>query len=150
MLHKSKLAPGLIRTLIFLSLLKISGYEGDNCHKNIDDCDGNECKNEGVCLDGIKKYTCECGERYQGRLCEEDVNECDGANFCFNGGNCTNTFGSFSCECKPDWTGDRCHVLTINTLTCEFDDPCNNDGICMNTPGSEVRFSFLYLLIVME
>ena len=126
------------------SLLKILGYEGDNCNKNINDCVDHHCKDESVCRDGINEYTCECGEGYQGQLCEEDVNECDDPNFCFNGGNCTNKFGSFTCECKPDWTTDRCNVSTINTLTCEVDNLCN-DGNCTNSTGSEVSFSFIFL-----
>ena len=33
-------------------------------------------------------YTCECADGYEGRDCEDDINECD-SNPCQNGGSCT-------------------------------------------------------------
>ena len=37
-----------------------SGFDGENCNINIDDCEGHSCEAYQVCVDGVNNYTCEC------------------------------------------------------------------------------------------
>ena len=38
-----------------------TGFEGDNCQINIQECDiYKPCTNGGTCLDGINDYDCQC------------------------------------------------------------------------------------------
>ncbi|KAM5181667.1 vitamin K-dependent protein Z [Mantella aurantiaca] len=39
-------------------------------------CSSNPCKNNAVCRDTIRSYTCSCPERYKGKNCQMAVNEC--------------------------------------------------------------------------
>jgi hypothetical protein len=43
-----------------------TGYEGDLCGNNIDDCQAAPCTNGAECYDGIKDYNCSCFEGYAG------------------------------------------------------------------------------------
>ena len=42
----------------------MAGFEGDLCETNIDDCVEHECANDGVCIDEIDGYSCQCSEKY--------------------------------------------------------------------------------------
>ena len=37
---------------------------------DIDECVSNPCQNEGLCVDGVNAYTCECSSGYSGVNCE--------------------------------------------------------------------------------
>ncbi|XP_069829048.1 coagulation factor X-like [Dendropsophus ebraccatus] len=39
-------------------------------------CSSSPCKNNGVCIDYIRRYTCTCPEGYKGRNCQFAANEC--------------------------------------------------------------------------
>lgn len=54
----------------------VSGYRGQNCEINIDDCPGHNCQNGGTCIDGLNSYTCECPPTFTGEFCGSDVDEC--------------------------------------------------------------------------
>ena len=47
-----------------------SGWEGQNCEINHDDCDVFSCLNEGRCIDGDNKFSCECASGFAGPTCE--------------------------------------------------------------------------------
>ena len=42
-----------------------TGYEGNLCQTNIDDCLPNPCQNGGSCTDGINAYTCSRAFQYE-------------------------------------------------------------------------------------
>lgn len=42
-----------------------SGFRGEFCEENIDDCKGVDCKN-GQCVDSIAAYTCRCDPGFAG------------------------------------------------------------------------------------
>ncbi|XP_046569114.1 LOW QUALITY PROTEIN: uncharacterized protein LOC124277463 [Haliotis rubra] len=50
-----------------------TGYQGDNCDVNIDDCVENECTNGGTCVDGVVEYTCRCTPEYTGQYCDANL-----------------------------------------------------------------------------
>ncbi|VDP10840.1 unnamed protein product [Soboliphyme baturini] len=49
----------------------IRGFAGEDCSENIDDCVNVTCSGVGTCIDGINNYTCVCGPRFTGDMCEE-------------------------------------------------------------------------------
>ncbi|XP_067023184.1 fibrillin-1-like isoform X3 [Acropora muricata] len=65
------------------------------------------CKNNATCVNNNGDYRCICKPGYQGKNCDQDVNECL-SRPCLNGGSCHNLIGSYSCTCKPGFTGKRC------------------------------------------
>lgn len=62
----------------------LSGYEGETCHHNIDECHSDPCIH-GKCVDGINEYACRCEEGYDGVSCERNIDECVSSP-CLNGG----------------------------------------------------------------
>ncbi|KAH9283513.1 Slit -like protein 2 protein [Echinococcus granulosus] len=46
------------------------GWGGNDCSKNLDDCEYNKCQNGGACVDQIGGYTCDCLHGFTGRYCE--------------------------------------------------------------------------------
>ena len=38
----------------------MSGFSGDNCETNIDDCVDHTCESYQYCFDGVNDYTCDC------------------------------------------------------------------------------------------
>ena len=101
-----------------------TGFTGENCEEDINECDPDPCQNGAVCTetsDGSTLtpavYHCDCALGYGGKNCDVDIDECEfnDANTCLNGGTCTQTtdgttpaLGVFHCDCLPGWTGDRC------------------------------------------
>jgi hypothetical protein len=47
-----------------------TGFNGELCSENIDDCFDVPCQNGGVCTDGINSFTCACAYGSNGTLCE--------------------------------------------------------------------------------
>jgi hypothetical protein len=48
-----------------------AGFSGDGITcSNIDDCVNEPCQNDGVCLDELQGYTCECTDGHTGEHCE--------------------------------------------------------------------------------
>ena len=62
-----------------------TGFEGEHCEKNINDCISNPCRNGASCIDDIKSYKCQCYPGYAGNHCEIDINECESSPCQFNG-----------------------------------------------------------------
>jgi len=40
----------------------------DDCHGSMDMCNGN-----GICIDGVNSFTCNCFERYEGPNCTKGI-----------------------------------------------------------------------------
>jgi len=59
-------------------MFDISGFQGQNCSENIDDCAQGLCDPNHTlrCVDGIASYTCVCHPGFMGVFCEIDIDEC--------------------------------------------------------------------------
>ena len=88
----------------------MTGYNGSRCEVNPDDCVGVSCVH-GSCVDGADDYRCQCEPGYAGRLCDREINECDGRP-CQNGGTCLDQLNYYTCHCPNGTTGMyRRHAL---------------------------------------
>uniref|UniRef100_A0A8C7GQ96 Delta-like protein n=2 Tax=Oncorhynchus kisutch TaxID=8019 RepID=A0A8C7GQ96_ONCKI len=93
-----------------------SGFTGQRCEININECAGNPCTNGGTCLDRINDYTCACPPGYAGRNCDRVLEECS-MRPCLNGGLCTGEGGPgkspTTCICPAGFTGPRCQFFAV-------------------------------------
>lgn len=75
-----------------------------------------------------------------GLRCEQEDSCLSGP--CANGGTCSSlSGGSYTCSCPPGYTGPRC--LNDTNECAATPSICQNEGVCVNTPGSykwESRF----------
>ncbi|KAM4028087.1 cubilin isoform 1-T1 [Anomaloglossus baeobatrachus] len=62
-----------------------SGWSGDNCTENINECASNPCRNGGICTDGTGGYTCNCTSGWTGFHCETQTQACGGVLTGLNG-----------------------------------------------------------------
>ena len=55
-----------------------SGFEGEFCEINIDDCSSNPCLNNGTCVDGVNGHQCKCSHKFLDADCGStgDFNPC--------------------------------------------------------------------------
>jgi len=103
-----------------------SGFTGNNCQTNIDECEPAPCKNGATCLDGIAEYTCECREGFNGDQCENDIDECEMYQPCQNGAKCIDEIADYTCQCDATFGGKNCSV----PLTGCQEVTCFNGGTC--------------------
>ena len=73
------------------------------------DCTSSSCKNNGICQDGFRCFSCRCDHNsgYYGPSCGL---KCP----CRNGGHCKTTRTGFKCECTPGYSGDQCEIKYLN------------------------------------
>lgn len=51
-----------------------SGYTGQFCQIDINECEPNPCLNNGKCTEPIPgSYKCECSENFSGKNCETGI-----------------------------------------------------------------------------
>lgn len=89
-----------------------------NCmvYSGVDDCrsdtSDSPCLNNGFCLDLVDDYKCFCPFGFEGRLCENDIDECGfesnevAGSVCADYATCSNTYGAYSCTCTSGFRGD--------------------------------------------
>ncbi|XP_060550798.1 LOW QUALITY PROTEIN: aggrecan core protein [Pantherophis guttatus] len=68
-----------------------TGFMGDYCEIDIDECHSNPCLNGATCVDGIHTFTCLCLPSYGGNRCDIDLAECETGWIKFQG-NCYKHF----------------------------------------------------------
>jgi len=103
-----------------------SGFSGNNCQTNIDECEPGPCLNGATCIDGIAKYTCECRPGFEGVNCEKDIDECEIYTPCQNEAKCIDEIADYTCQCSPMFGGKNCSVPLTG---CE-QVTCLNGGTC--------------------
>eukprot|EP00494_Astrolonche_serrata_P031532 UN31801 len=84
----------------------------------------NTCVN-GTCVDEVDGYRCDCDAGFEGRDCEENINECDLVDC--NNGTCIDEVNGYHCVCDAGFDGRDCDE---NINECEFVS-CNN-GTCVD------------------
>ncbi|XP_068803163.1 protein delta homolog 1 isoform X2 [Struthio camelus] len=90
------------------SCLCPSGFAGNFCEIDIDDCESNPCENGGTCTDIGAGFSCFCPRGYTGKLCSSRVIFC-ASGPCENGGTCSeHPQGGYKCICKPEFVGATC------------------------------------------
>ncbi len=92
------------------------GYFGLLCDQEINECNPNPCKNNGVCIDDVGSFTCDCSSTgFSGTLCDQEKNDCD-PNPCQNNFPCVDKTNDYECQCDDiNWFGKNCSV----PKTCE-------------------------------
>ena len=117
-----------------------TGYDGNRCQNNIDDCPGNNCQNGATCVDGVNSYTCDCADGYDGTNCQNNIDEC-AANPCNSkhaAAVCTDLVNGYTCDCtNTGYEGADCDE-EINECT---GITCNNNGTCSNQLGFSAQYS---------
>ena len=104
-----------------------TGFSGDRCEVNDDDCGHNLCQNGATCLDGVGSYECQCLPEFTGRFCSEDVDECAVyQGICQNGATCANTHDGYQCICVNGYEGNNCEKDKDDCAT----QPCLYGGTC--------------------
>lgn len=102
-----------------------AGWGGNNCDIRSDDCIDNACTNRATCVDGHRRYTCNCLKGFTGEHCETDINDC-AASSCKNGGTCVDQVAGYKCSCKPEFVGTDCSLSVCHASV----SPCRNGGTC--------------------
>jgi uncharacterized membrane protein len=83
---------------------------------NDDACDGVTCEHGGTCKLSGTSFKCECASGYDGKRCENDINEC-AASPCEHGGTCTDGIGEYTCACSgTGYFGERCETAHFEWL----------------------------------
>ncbi|XP_067868625.1 protein crumbs homolog 1-like isoform X1 [Heterodontus francisci] len=118
---------------------------GNLCSPDVNECASQPCQNNGICIDGLNNYTCQCPQDpviYLGKNCELQFDACY-FNLCMNNGTCKTTPGSlqYNCTCLPGFAGTQC---SLNINECESN-PCQgvhidcidrvNGYSCLCSPG---------------
>ncbi|GMT30855.1 hypothetical protein PFISCL1PPCAC_22152, partial [Pristionchus fissidentatus] len=79
-------------------------------------CYSAPCAHGSTCAEtSSRQYKCECSPGWEGRDCDQDINECDPKRpeavvLCKNTGICININGSYKCECVPGTSGSDCSL----------------------------------------
>ena len=116
-----------------------TGFTGQDCLEEIDECEGDPCTNGGQCINGFGSFLCSCLQGYGGRRCEVacpqgfvgercevDLNYCS-SDTCSNGGSCVEERDGYTCICPPNYTGPHCTMANdCNINNCLHDGECTD------------------------
>ena len=97
-----------------------------------DTCAQVECQHNATCVETNDEFECECTEAWQGRYCEEPIDNC-AEDSCQNGGTCVSLFDDrkYFCLCSMGYSGDQCEII----LDMCQNEPCQNGGVCSTEAG---------------
>jgi hypothetical protein len=107
-----------------------SGFAGDNCADDIDDCVSGPCENGAACEDRIDAYSCACLEGWGGDNCGDAVDPCErGEDDCDATAACVH-FGPGVHTCRCD-DGYEEFQMSGQGLVCVDADECKSSP-CVN------------------
>jgi protein crumbs len=104
--------------------LCVEGVTGENCEIDINECESSPCV-QGICVDNIGGYVCECNEGFEGERCNIDIDECERYKPCIHG-KCLDKRADYYCDCDSNYGGKNC---SVELAGCE-NNPCLNNGTC--------------------
>ncbi|CAG5134783.1 unnamed protein product [Candidula unifasciata] len=92
-----------------------SGFRGDRCHEDVDECSSHPCQNGGSCVqEAAPNFRCDCRLGWTGNRCQT-AQTCSDAP-CQNGGECRELRQTFYCLCdSTGFTGDFCEIPPTTT-----------------------------------
>ena len=67
--------------------LSLSGFTGEHCEVNVNECLLFPCKNNATCEDLTAGYVCHCMSGWTGPTCAINIDDCEN-NSCLNGALC--------------------------------------------------------------
>ncbi|CDW56947.1 Laminin G 2 and Cadherin and EGF CA domain contai ning protein [Trichuris trichiura] len=114
------------------------GYAGHQCQHSVNQCFRDPCQNGGTCND---QGVCLCPNGFEGKYCEQDLDECQLGRPCKNNGYCENIPGSYRCICEQNFSGRHCEQPVDQCST----NPCLNGGTCIGRPeghGCICKFAY--------
>eukprot|EP01134_Creolimax_fragrantissima_P000184 CFRG0184T1 len=110
-----------------------TGFTGETCSVDVDECISNPCDNNADCLNTEGSYNCICNAGFSGNGLEcTDIDECT-QNPCDSNAACVNTAGSYTCTCNAGYSGNGLECTDIDECT---QNPCDINAACVNTDGS--------------
>ncbi|KAM9744685.1 protein crumbs homolog 2b isoform 2-T2 [Menidia menidia] len=106
---------------------RLRGREPETGCQSAPVCDSQPCLNQGECQDQFNEFNCSCRPGWEGKLCEEEINECLSGP-CVHGA-CKDLLADYECDCEPGYKGKNCGEEVDDCL--EFS--CVNGGVCTET-----------------
>ncbi|XP_076073923.1 uncharacterized protein LOC143045353 isoform X3 [Mytilus galloprovincialis] len=114
------------------SCLCYDGFTGDSSCVEKTECDPNTCEHDGLCIDLIDDFICNCsGTGYVGKNCSMLPERCYNGS-CLNDGVCHPHVSGYSCSCAQGYTGEYCQ---INIDECQGH-YCRNHAVCVDGVNS--------------
>ncbi|KAF8384286.1 hypothetical protein PRIPAC_73428, partial [Pristionchus pacificus] len=95
-----------------------SGWTGDRCSIDIDECALSPCADGSTCLNKNGSFECLCPEGRTGLRCESAT--CGSHRECLNGGRCVRN----QCQCRTGYDGPNCQLT--------YSDPCETASCTEN------------------
>ena len=87
--------------------LCVEQWTGKKCEEDVNECrftPKNRCVNNGICVNELGDYRCQCPENYLGRFCERK-HICLEHSPCLHQGQCRADGEHYYCECSSNFTG---------------------------------------------
>ncbi|VDP67724.1 unnamed protein product [Echinostoma caproni] len=88
------------------------------------------CQNGATCVDVGNSFNCICPPGFDGRFCENDINECNSMP-CYNNGTCRDLVNAFECDCPKGFIGTDCRINVNECAT----NPCAYGATCIDRVG---------------
>ena len=90
------------------------------------------CQNDARCVNLPGDYVCHCTDRFEGKNCSVDVDEClINTHDCAANATCNNTYGGHMCECDPGFEGNGTVCAPIDDCAFKYEAIKSNTNPCV-------------------